>query len=166
MQDGGKIFDSVCHSLLEDQMKHKQLFMSLVVLLLASLACSLFGGGSSSDAGTAPGGAGEAPQPESASGGSVDVDTDFPLPSDVENLMDLGDGAINFQTSLSLTEVVEFYRTEFAKAGYVERPITTVINDDTFSIVWDGHPSGQAIVVQGVDLGNGTMNVNVRLEDV
>ena len=71
--------------------------------------------------------------------------------------MDLGDDAINYQTPMKLTDVVEFYRNEFDKAGYEERPILTVINDDTFSIVWDGHPSGKAIVVQGVDLGDGNI---------
>jgi len=151
-------------------MNHKRLFLVLVVFILASLACSLFsGGGSNSNESIIPGeeeneSNGAAPQ-ESSPGGSGNIDTEFPLPSDVQNLMDLGDGAINYQTSMSLTEVVEFYRAEFSKAGYVERPILTVINDDTFSIVWDGHPNGQAIVVQGVDLGNGTTNVNVRLEE-
>ena len=151
-------------------MNHKRLFLALIVLALATLACSLFNSGdSNSDVNTLPGeeeseSNGAAPQ-ESAPGGSGSIDTEFPLPSDVQNLMDLGDGAINYQTSMNLTAVVEFYRAEFGKAGYVERPILTVINDDTFSIVWDGHPSGQAIVVQGVDLGNGTTNVNVRLEE-
>jgi hypothetical protein len=80
--------------------------------------------------------------------------------------MNMEDGAINYQTSLSIPEVVDFYREAFAAEGYEEREITTVINDTTFSIVWDGHPNGQALVVQGVDLGNGTTNVNVRFEDV
>jgi hypothetical protein len=80
--------------------------------------------------------------------------------------MDLGTGGINYQTTMSLNEVVNFYRGAFKDAGYDERDITTVVNDTTFSIVWDGHPSGQAIVVQGVDLGDGTVNVNVRFEDV
>jgi hypothetical protein len=88
------------------------------------------------------------------------------MPPKVENFMDLGDDAINYQTPMKLDDVVAFYRAEFEKASYDERDITTVVNDDTFSIVWDGHPSGKAIVVQGVDLGNGTTNVNVRFEDV
>jgi len=62
--------------------------------------------------------------------------------------------------------VVAFYRDAFKSAGYVERDILTGISEDTFSIVWDGHPSGKAIVVQGVDLGDGRVNVNVRFEDV
>ena len=149
-------------------MKHNRLFLALAALVLASLACGLFGGSDSSGVGDSPPAQGGEAQPEApaSGGGSGNYDTEFPMPPDVENFMDFGDGAINFQTSMGLTEVVEFYRGEFANAGYDERDITTVINDDTFSIVWDGHPSGQAIVVQGVDLGNGMVNVNVRFEDV
>ena len=140
-------------------MLNRRLFLSLLVLVLASLACSLLGGGGEST------GVGEEASP-SSSGGSGNPDSEFPLPSNVDNFMKLDDGSINFQTSMSLNEVVEFYRDAFAAAGYNERDITTVINDTTFSIVWDGHPNGQAIVVQGVDLGNGSVNVNVRFEDV
>ena len=136
-------------------MKHRRLFLTFVVLILASLACSLFGGGGDSS--------GVEDSPPSA-GGSGKSDTEFPLPSNVDNFMELENGSINYQTSLKLTEVVDFYRNAFESAGYVEREITTVINDTTFSIVWEGHPSGQLLVVQGVDLGNGTVNVNVRLE--
>jgi hypothetical protein len=152
-------------------MKLKRLFLFLAILMITSLACGLFGGADPTGVGdslSTPGdtgstGAGESsPSPEA----SGDYDTDFPLPANVENFMKLENGAINYQTSLKLTEVVEFYREAFKSAGYEERDINTVINDTTFSIVWDGHTSGQAIVVQGVDLGNGATNVNVRFEDV
>ncbi|MBN1451107.1 MAG: hypothetical protein JW963_08845 [Anaerolineales bacterium] len=139
-------------------MKHNRLFLTLVVLVLASLACSLFGGGGGSS--------GVGDNPSSPGSGSGKYDTEFPLPSNVENFMKFEDDSINYQTSMKLTEVVDFYRDAFKSAGYTERDITTVINDTTFSIVWDGHPSGKAIVVQGVDLDNGSVNVNVRLEDV
>jgi hypothetical protein len=33
-------------------------------------------------------------------------------------------------------------------------------------MVFDGHAKGQAIVIQGVDLGNSMTNVNIRFEDV
>jgi hypothetical protein len=139
-------------------MKRNRLFLALVVFVFASLACSLFGGGSSSS--------GVGDSPSSAGGGSGKYDTEFPMPPKVENFTDLGDDSINYQTPMKLTEVVDFYRDQFGKAGYVERPILTVINEDTFSMVWDGHPSGKAIVVQGVDLGDGSVNVNIRFEDV
>ena len=141
-------------------MKNKRLILAFAVLLITSLACSLAGGGGDSV------GVGDSDSPSPSSGGSGKYDTEFPLPSKVENFMELDNGSINYQTSMKLTDIVEFYRDEFENAGYDERDITTVINDDTFSIVWDGHPSGQAIVVQGVDLGGGNMNVNVRFEDV
>jgi hypothetical protein len=152
-------------------MKLKRLFLFLAVLMIVSLACSLFGGSGSTDVGdtpSAPGdtgnsGAGENPTSPSS---SENYDTEFPLPDNVENFTKFGNGSINYQTSMGLTEVVDFYREAFKSAGYKEREINTVINDTTFSIVWDGHPSGQALVVQGVDLGGGTSNVNVRLEDV
>jgi hypothetical protein len=161
-------------------MIRKRLFLFLAVLVMASLACSLFGGAGSSGGETpsAPGDSGStgsgtgptepaAPEsPDSGPAGSGEFDTEFPLPADVQNFMKMGDNAINYQTSMKLPEVVDFYRDAFEKAGYDERDITTTIDDTTFSIVWDGHPSGQAVVVQGVDLGNGTTNVNVRLEDV
>ena len=138
-------------------MKRNNVIMLLALFLITSLACGLFSGGSAT----------EEPPVLRESGDDTGMNnSDFPIPSDVENLMDLGDSGINYQTSLSLTEVVDFYRGAFGDAGYVERDITTVINDTTFSIVWDGHPSGQAIVVQGVNLGNGMVNVNVRFENV
>ncbi len=139
-------------------MKNKRLILVFTVLLIASLACSLSGGGSDN--------VGVGDSPSSSAGGSGKHDTDFPLPPKVENFINLGDDAINYQTPMKLDDVVEFYRDEFAKAGYEERPILTVIDDNTFSMVWDGHPNGKAIVVQGVDLGDGNMNVNVRFEDV
>jgi hypothetical protein len=138
-------------------MKHPRLFLILAVLMIASLSCGLFGGSDSSGVGDSP---------ATVAGGSSEYDTEFPLPPDVENFMDLGDDSINYQTSMPLTDVIEFYREAFAAAGYDERDITTAITDTTFSIVWDGHPNGKAIVVQGVDLGDGTVNINVRFEDV
>ena len=140
-------------------MKNKKSILVIAIILIASFACSLI---SSGDKGTGAGGNGQS----SSSSGSGKFNTEFPLPPKVENFMNLGDDAINYQTPMKLTDVVDFYRDEFEKAGYEERLILTVINDDTFNIVWDGHNSGKAIVVQGLDLGNGNVNVNVRFEDV
>jgi hypothetical protein len=155
---------------MEFVMKHIRAFLFLAILVIASLACGLFGGGGGgSEDVISPGieSPSEGVSPSSGSEGDEDVhENEFPLPPNVENYMDLGTAGINFQTTMSLDEVVNFYRGAFEDAGYDERDITTVVNDTTFSIVWDGHPSGQAIVVQGVDLGDGTVNVNVRFEDV
>ncbi len=92
------------------------------------------------------------------------VQTEFPLPDDAHDLIEAG-GTLNFQTSLPMKDVPDFYRQAFADQGYAERTLLTVISDQAISMVWDGHPSGQAIVVQAVDLG-GSTNINLRLEAI
>lgn len=91
--------------------------------------------------------------------------TEFPLPSLVTNFTALGDGEINFLAVLSLKDTLAFYRAAFTKQGYTERKALTVTSDTSFSMVFDGHPSGKAIVIQGVAQGGNT-NVNIRLEAV
>lgn len=95
-----------------------------------------------------------------------EYDTVFPLPPDVQNFMgEGGESQVNFQTNLSLEEVIEFYRDEFTMQGLTERGINTSITEEAFSMVFDGSPNGQELVIQGVDLGE-TTNVNMRFEDL
>jgi hypothetical protein len=159
--------------------------MTLAALVSASLACSQLSGGSNR--------ATEAPiEPEvqmteeapvmqtqememteepvlteapAETEAPVSYDTDFPLPDDVRNFMKMGDDGINFQTGMSMQAVIDFYRGEFNSQGLTERQLLTAITDTTFSMVFDGDPAG-ALVIQGVDLGDGTTNVNIRHEDV
>jgi hypothetical protein len=160
--------------------KSKYWLIAIAALLIASLACSALGGGDETDAagggqgdtgGATPGG-----DTGGGAGGGVTVptqeppkntgyNTEFPLPPNVSNFTELGDGAINFQTDMSLNDSIAFYRDAFGKLGYTERTINTAITDTTFSMVFDGHASGKAIVIQGVDLG-GSTNVNIRFEAI
>ena len=94
-----------------------------------------------------------------------EIESDFPLPNDVQNFMHLDENSINFQTNLSLEEVVDFYRDAFTTQGLTERKLLTVIQDEVISMVFDGAPNGMAVVLQCVDLGSST-NVNLRFEDV
>ncbi len=119
----------------------------LACFVLLGLACGLAGGSVGSAANTG-------------------YNTKFPLPQSVKNFTETADGQVNFQTAMSLKDTIAFYRQAFSKAGLKERTENTAITDSTFSLVFDGDPSGKAIVVQGVDLGNGTTNVNVRYESV
>jgi hypothetical protein len=107
----------------------------------------------------------EPPAVEETESPVVTTDVEFPMPDDAQNVMELGGGAINFQTGLSLKEVAEFYREAFANQGLTERTITTLISEDVVNLVFDGAPNGQAVVVQAIPLGD-TTNVNVRYEDV
>jgi hypothetical protein len=151
-------------------------------LVLASLACqALNGSGESTPEPTAlmtEEFLSETPEPtdaqgvepteteESAPSAGLGFETEFPVPEDASNGYDLGGGMISFQTDLSIEESLEFYRDSLAAQGYTEREINTVTTDTTFSIVFDGHGSGQAVVIQAVDLGNGSVNVTIRFEDI
>jgi hypothetical protein len=130
----------------------KRFLFSLIVLALGATLAGCGGGG-----GTAGGASGSA-------GGAYD--TEFPLPPSVSNFTATGSSGINFQTKMSLEDAIAFYRDALTSAGMTERTINTAITETTFSLVFDGDPSGKAVVVQGVDLGDGTTNVNVRYEDV
>jgi hypothetical protein len=133
-------------------MRKLRLALVTASLVAASIACSVLG--SASDGGSAAG------------GDAASATSPFPMPAGVSNLTSTGTDAVNFQTSLTLTDALDFYRNAFQKQGLTERTITTSVTDTTFSIVFDGDPSGNAIVVQGVDLGNGKTNINIRFEDV
>jgi len=100
-----------------------------------------------------------------SAGGVPDVESEFALPDGATNIQDMG-GSINFQVKMNKDEAMKFYMDSFTSSGYTERAILTVTSETTFSMVFDGHESGKAIVIQGVDLGDGTVNINIRLEDV
>ncbi len=146
-------------------MKQKTLFLIMVLVLLLT-ACS----GSSEQSGAES--AGDAVEsestgdsaPEEAEASAPEGDAVFPLPSDYKNLV-ADETSVNFQTSASMDEMLEFYRGQFADMGLTERELLTVIEDTTASLVFDGDSSGMAVVLQMVDLGDST-NVNVRFEDV
>ena len=110
-----------------------------------------------------PGAPSQAP---AGNGNSVNGESEFPLPDDAINVTNMGNDVLNFQTHLTLDDGMNFYRDQFGKLGYTERTLLTVTSDTTFSMVFDGHPSGKAITVQGVDLGNGTTNISITLADV
>lgn len=140
--------------------------LSIIVLVVAAMAC---GGGESTPEPVDPPAATEQPaesQPTeipAESGG--DYNTIFPLPDDVQNFTEMGENMINFQTSLSLEETVEFYRQAFGELDLTERDILTVIDDAAFSMAFDGWENGWVVVIQGVAMGE-TTNVNIRFEDI
>jgi len=161
-----------------------RILMILAVLVSASLACSLLGGDSpatESPLEPAVQTTEEAPvmqtqeietpeepvltEASAEAEAPASYDTNFPLPDDVRNFMKTGSDGINFQTGMSMQAVIDFYRGELSSQGLTERQLLTVISDTTFSMVFDGDPAG-ALVIQGVDLGDGTTNVNIRHEDV
>ena len=152
-------------------MKKLSVLLAIIAFVLSTLACQTVTGGgnavpvaptkSGSDAGnpTAP------PVATDDSGATTGGKSEFPLPDGAFNVTNVG-GSTNFQVKMSLNEAMKFYKDTFTKSGFKERAILTVTSDTTFSMVFDGHKSGQAIVVQGVDLKDGSVNINIRLEKV
>ena len=151
-------------------MKCHRIFLALMVLALVSLACRALSGG---------GGAPSAPPNESNSnpstvatqdsgsgGNGSSSDSEFPMTADAYSVTKIGEGSVLYYTKLSQEDIMKFYRDTYSAKGYKEREVLTVVSDTTFSMVFDGDPSGKAVVIQSVDLGNGSRTVAIRLEGV
>jgi hypothetical protein len=153
-------------------MNHHRILLALTVLVLASLACQTLTGGGGGSPTAAPGdhnpNDSESPTvvaPAESSTTDQPVSTEFPTTEDAYNITEVS-GSLIFYTKLSLDDTMQFYRDEYTARGYVEREILTVVSDGTFSMVFDGDPSGKGVVIQSVDLGDGSRTVAIRLEDV
>lgn len=161
------------------RMKNKWLpiLTTWIVLAALSLACSLSGGKATEEpaAPPTPAAGQEEPQPSElplATGqgehgaGNDASNAQFPMPdAKIEGLTDLGNGQINYQVGMDMQDVIDFYKQAFKAQGLVEREILFSKTDTTFSMVFDGDPSGKAIVVQGVVIQD-KVNVNIRYEEV
>jgi len=152
-------------------MKKYSILFVIFSLVFASLACQTLSGGNSGAPELSPpsdNGGGES-QPEqnnnNSGGGASNATSEFLLPDSATNIQSMN-GSTNFQAKMTLDEAMKFYIETLTQSGYTERTVLTVTSETTFSMVFDGHASGKAIVVQGLDLGDGTVNINIRLEDV
>ena len=152
-------------------MKNFRIVLAAVILVLVSLACQRLSGGSGGgNEPVSPTSVGDSNTPAVAatepSGNGNTSTTGFPMTADAYNVTEIGDGSLLYYTNLSLEEVMTFYRAEYTSRGYSEREILTVVSDGVFSMVFDGDPSGMGVVIQSVDLGDGSRTVAIRLEDV
>ena len=163
-------------------MKHHRIYFAVAALVLATLACQTVMGGGASDVDNAPPATDnitqpqevqptepptELPAPDNNTGGSDStVSSNFPMTADAYNIVEVGEDNVIYYTKLSAEEALQFYRDEYAARGYTEREILTSVSDGIFSIVFDGDPSGKAVVIQSVDLGDGSRTISIRLEDV
>lgn len=146
-------------------MKKFSFLFLITALLVSSLACkALTGNGTETQPQTLP----PVENPSNTSSDqnpSTQGDSEYPMTTDASNVVETA-GVVNYQTEFSLTEVIDFYRDTLSSQGYSERSINTAITDVTFNLVFDGHPSGQALVIQGTNLGNGSVNVTIFLQDM
>ena len=152
-------------------MKHYRVYLAIAILVLSSLACQALLGdrnetptSPSVEPNTNP----DVTQPvptDSDNNTDSTTSSDFPMTADASNVTEVN-GTLIFTTKLSLEDTMKFYRDEYLSRGYTERELLTVVSEGTFSMVFDGDPSGKAVVIQSVDLGDGSRTVTVRLEDV
>jgi hypothetical protein len=165
-------------------MKHHQVTLAIAMLLLATLACQTVVGGGAGDVDedalpttesiTQPTHDAqlseiptEAPTDAINSGDSDSiVNSQFPMTTDAYNAIEMGDGSLIYYTKLSAEETMRFYRDEYTSQGYTEREDLTIVADGMFSMVFDGDASGKSVVIQSVDLGDGSRTISIRLEDV
>jgi hypothetical protein len=156
-------------------MKQYRIALALTVLVLASFACQTLMGGRD-EAPNAPGVSTEpaldqaeptATPPDTNDNGGSDatVSTDYPMTEDAFNVTEVG-GSLVYYTNMSMEDLMKFYRDEYTAKGYTEREALTTVSDGIFSMVFDGDPSGKAVVIQSVDLGDGSRTVSIRMEDV
>jgi hypothetical protein len=153
-------------------MKKPRLWIVLAVLATAALACNALSGIGKAPTSTPVPADSSVTEPnqgdsDNGSAGTNSYDTEFPLPDDVSNFMKLDGGLITFQTKMSLDDLLVFYQDALSKKGYKERKLLTVTSDTTFNLVFDGHESGKAIVIQCVSLGDladGKVNVTISLQ--
>jgi hypothetical protein len=141
-------------------MNKTRLWIVLIVLAAAVLACDASSGAAPT---STPIPRDKVIAPTDTATSRPSYNTEFPLPDDVSNFFELGTSVINFQTKMSLKDTMAFYRDAFGKQGYKERELLTVITDTTFNLVFDGHKSGKAIIIKGVDTGSGNTNVSIHL---
>lgn len=150
-------------------MKQYRIYIAAAVLVLLSLACqTLSGGTGGGNEPVSPTSAGDVNTPAVSStdpsGNTSSIG--FPMTADAYDITEIGDGSTLYYTNLSLEEVMAFYRAEYTSRGYTEREILTVVSEGVFSMVFDGDPSGKGVVIQSVDLQDGSRTVAIRLEDV
>ena len=157
-------------------MKHYRIVLAIAVLVLSSLACQALTGSPNNDGSQRPssntgGNQQDSVQPTDANsnpggtGSDSTVSTEFPMTDDAYDVTEQA-GTLIYFTKLSLNDALKFYRDQYAARGYKERETLTSVSDNTFNIAFDGDPSGKAVIVQSVDLGNGSRSVTVRLEAI
>jgi hypothetical protein len=164
-------------------MKHHRIILAIAVLMLATLACQTVMGGGARDVDDKPVATTEGstqPQdiqpsemPTEATTEAVatnkpdsNVSSQFPMTPDAYNVVEVGDDSLIYYTKMSADEAMQFYRDEYTSQGYTEREDLTVVPDGMFSMVFDGDSSGKSVVIQSVDLGDGSRTIAIRLEDV
>jgi hypothetical protein len=100
-------------------------------------------------------------------GVETDVEKFFegiPVPED--GSIQMGDMTkVDFITSMTIDECVQFYRTTFPELGLVEIEELSNVTDYGATLVFGGYPTGEAIWVKVNELSPTSRKIKVRLVD-
>jgi hypothetical protein len=100
-------------------------------------------------------------------GVETDVEKFFegiPVPED--GSIQMGDSTkVDFITSMTIEECVQFYRTTFPELGLVEIEELSNVTDYGATLVFGGYPTGEAIWVKVNELSPTSRKIKVRLVD-
>src|SRR5688572_29799825 len=117
-------------------MKKYTVFLAILALVLASLACqTIMGGGNNDTPDVEESGDFDSATPEDNSGNdfSVGGESEFSATSDAYNVV-TADDVLTFQTKLTAEEVAAFYREDFEKQGYSEDTSMAVTFGGSFTM--------------------------------
>ncbi|MBL7162421.1 MAG: hypothetical protein ISS57_07425 [Anaerolineales bacterium] len=160
--------------------------ISWIALLILSVSLTLVACGSASDAGQAPSAAEEAAPPEPIETIEVvELPADTPggiyqaamagVETDVKQFLDVipvpDKGSISmedatrmdFITSLTQEECIQFYRETFPALGLIEIEELTKITDYGATLIFGGYPNGKAIRVKVSNLSQISRNILIHI---
>ena len=86
----------------------------------------------------------------------------LPVPEAVDTIQ-VNDGAVTFTTSGTVDSMVLFFRNAANTEGFEERTDLTQITDNNAYLVFEGHDSGLAVVIEIEELANNTVAVSMSL---
>jgi hypothetical protein len=147
-------------------MKKYTVFLAIVALVLASLACQTIMGGADSgvpDVQESDDFDSSTPEEDGDTDFGTSSESEFSMTSDAYNVV-AADNVLTYQTKLTAEEVATFYREDFEKQGYSEDTSMSVTFGGNFTMVFTGHESGQSIYVVGADAGDGSLFVTITLQ--
>ena len=105
-------------------------------------------------------------EPSSESSNAVPSTSDqksFPLPPDTKIISSTAD-IVTAQVKMSSDDVVAYYRNELPKQGLSEDQTFTRITKPTFNLEFKGSKNGKMLIIQGTEVGDGSVAFSIRYE--
>jgi hypothetical protein len=94
-----------------------------------------------------------------------EIEKTFPLPDSEIIIINHVGGTLNLKTRLPVEEVIDFYRDAYDEMGLTERASETNITETNANLVFDGHESGQTVIVQVAGRDSELTKVTIRMEN-